>query len=353
MAHRLAHQRDLLPVGRRPVAVQLGAGVHHQLGRRRRRRWPARCRAVARCRGCPGASWPRPASPPAPRGAPRATMSCTSSGSSSSTAPPRWRFTVLRRAAEVQVDACGPQRRQARRVVGQAGRVAAEQLRPHRRAGRGAAAVEQLGHDAREHALGQQLVGDADELRDAAIDAADARDHVAQAVVQQALHRGEQDPQRPRRNSASSSFSVTWRQVGRPWLHWSARSVRFHVAQQRVHLVQRQPAVGAHRAVAGHRRQQLVARALHHAAGVDLRQFGQHRARQLGQVGVGQRRRAGCAPPACRPTAAPRPGPARSSASACGLGGGASRRRGGEGGRDQQRLRLACAAPPSAAFSRS
>ena len=31
--------------------------------------------------------------------------------------------------------------------------------------------------------------------------------------------------QRPRRNRASSSFSVTCRQVGRPWLHWSLRSV--------------------------------------------------------------------------------------------------------------------------------
>ena len=32
--------------------------------------------------------------------------------------------------------------------------------------------------------------------------------------------------QRPRQNIASSSRSVTCRQVGRPWLHWSARSVR-------------------------------------------------------------------------------------------------------------------------------
>ena len=31
--------------------------------------------------------------------------------------------------------------------------------------------------------------------------------------------------QRPRMNSASSSRTVIWRQVGRPWLHWSERSV--------------------------------------------------------------------------------------------------------------------------------
>ena len=31
--------------------------------------------------------------------------------------------------------------------------------------------------------------------------------------------------QRPRKNKASSSRSVSWRQVGRPWLHWSERSV--------------------------------------------------------------------------------------------------------------------------------
>ena len=34
-----------------------------------------------------------------------------------------------------------------------------------------------------------------------------------------------QPHQRPRRNRASSSFMPIWRQVGRPWLHWSERSV--------------------------------------------------------------------------------------------------------------------------------
>jgi hypothetical protein len=31
--------------------------------------------------------------------------------------------------------------------------------------------------------------------------------------------------QRPRKNSESSSRMLSWRQVGRPWLHWSERSV--------------------------------------------------------------------------------------------------------------------------------
>ena len=48
-----------------------------------------------------------------------------------------------------------------------------------------------------------------------------------------------------------------------------------HVAQQRVHLVQCQLAVGPHGAVAGHGRQDLVLRTLHHAAGLVLGQFGQ------------------------------------------------------------------------------
>jgi hypothetical protein len=48
--------------------------------------------------------------------------------------------------------------------------------------------------------VGQDPVRDADELRDAAIDAPHARQHVAQVVVEQALHGGQQQPvdaQRP------------------------------------------------------------------------------------------------------------------------------------------------------------
>jgi hypothetical protein len=51
----------------------------------------------------------------------------------------------------------------------------------------------QLRHDTGEHALGQQLVSDADELRDAAVNAAHAREDVAQHKVKQALHRGEKN----------------------------------------------------------------------------------------------------------------------------------------------------------------
>ena len=53
---------------------------------------------------------------------------------------------------------------------------------------------------------------------------------------------------RPRRNSRSSSSMPMNDQVGRPWMHWSLRTVRFHLAQQRIHLAQLEAAMGAHRA---------------------------------------------------------------------------------------------------------
>ncbi len=97
-----------------------------------------------------------------------------------------------RRAAEVEVDALGAQRGEPRGVVGQAGGVGAQQLGAHRRAGRRSAAVCQFGHESQENTRGQQLIGDADELRDASVDPAGAGQHVAHAVVDQALHRGQQ-----------------------------------------------------------------------------------------------------------------------------------------------------------------
>ena len=47
---------------------------------------------------------------------------------------------------------------------------------------------------------------------------------------------------------------------------------RLHLPQQGVHLFVRQAPVGAHRAVAGHGGQQLIACALHHGAGFVLAQ---------------------------------------------------------------------------------
>ena len=63
----------------------------------------------------------------------------------------------------------------------------------------------------------------------------------------------------------------------------------FHLAQQRVHFIEVQAPVGAHRAVAGHGGQQLVVGALHYGAGVHLFEFGQHAARQLDRVALRQR----------------------------------------------------------------
>ena len=62
----------------------------------------------------------------------------------------------------------------------------------------------------------------------------------------------------------------------------------FHLAQQTVHLIERQSAVGADSAVAGHGGQNLVLGALHHGAGIVLGQFGQHAAGQLHRITVGQ-----------------------------------------------------------------
>jgi len=66
---------------------------------------------------------------------------------------------------------------------------------------------------------GQQLVGDADELRDAAIDAARAREHIAQAVVEQAFHRREQEPHSTaalKRRSVPAPASIsTGKPIGR------------------------------------------------------------------------------------------------------------------------------------------
>ena len=99
----------------------------------------------------------------------------------------------LGRAAEVQVDAGRPEFGQPPGVFSQADRVGTEQLGAHRHAGQRAAAVVQLGNDAGEHALGQQLVGDADEFGHAAVNAAHARQDVAQHEVEQPFHGREQD----------------------------------------------------------------------------------------------------------------------------------------------------------------
>ena len=91
---------------------------------------------------------------------------------------------------KVEVDALWPHAGQARGVLGHADRIGAEQLRAHRHARQGAAAVCQLGHVAQKDALGQQGAADADELRHAAIGPAHTREHIAQHKIQQALHRG-------------------------------------------------------------------------------------------------------------------------------------------------------------------
>ena len=62
----------------------------------------------------------------------------------------------------------------------------------------------------------------------------------------------------------------------------------FHVAQQGVHFVQAQPAVGPHRAVAGHGGQHLVDRLADALAAAVPQQIGQYIAHQRLGIGIGQ-----------------------------------------------------------------
>ncbi|KAG1388545.1 hypothetical protein G6F59_015904 [Rhizopus arrhizus] len=65
----------------------------------------------------------------------------------------------------------------------------------------------------------------------------------------------------------------------------------FHVAQQRVHLWNGQAPIGTHRAMAGHGRQQFVARTRHAPALAVFAQVGQHVAQQPFRLGMRQQRR--------------------------------------------------------------
>ena len=100
---------------------------------------------------------------------------------------------LLGRAAKVQVHAIAAHARHTGGVVGQAIGVRAQQLRTHRHPGRRAPSMGQLGHHTQKRALGQQGVGDTDELRHAAVNAAHTGQHIAQHTVEQALHGGKDD----------------------------------------------------------------------------------------------------------------------------------------------------------------
>ena len=183
---------DALPVRRRAVAVGLGARVHDEFvgaGGRDRLRAFERTRRVVDAEPHLGRDRHRSRHRAAHRGDDAVQVGrVAQQGRAAAVA-----VDDLRRAAEVQIDPGRAEAGGARRVLGQAHRVGAHQLQPHRHAGARAPAMQQLGHDAGEHALRQQRAGDADELGHAAIDAADAGEHVAQRVVEQPLHRGEQD----------------------------------------------------------------------------------------------------------------------------------------------------------------
>ena len=59
-----------------------------------------------------------------------------------------------------------------------------------------------------------------------------------------------------------------------------------HIPEQGVHFGNRQAAIGAHRAVAGHGGQQLVGMLLQALGGAEFAEIGQHVAQQLLHVGI-------------------------------------------------------------------
>ena len=203
-----ADARQLVPVGRRLVAVALRARMHHQLrraARGERLRGLEHATTVLHAQAHLGGDGDTLRH----RAAHRRDDAVQQLGFVEQHGAASVPVDAAGRAAEVQVDARWRQLGQARRVVGQHRRVGAEQLRPHRHAGLGAPAGQQLGHDAREHALGQHAVGDADELADGHRVGRQRRQLLAQQVIEQALH-GRQQQRRK------------WRQV----LHRNCGQVR-------------------------------------------------------------------------------------------------------------------------------
>jgi hypothetical protein len=96
------------------------------------------------------------------------------------------------RTTEVQIDPRRGKLDELRRILGQAPGIAAEKLHHQRRSGTRSAAVVKLGTKPPKGTRRQQIAGDPDELADGQVIATDARQHVAQDVVDQAFHRCQQ-----------------------------------------------------------------------------------------------------------------------------------------------------------------
>jgi hypothetical protein len=99
----------------------------------------------------------------------------------------RWRGT-----AKIEIDAGRRQRSQLRRVFRQAARVTAQELNGDRRTRMRAAASGEFGTDPAESTRWQQAARDADELADRQVIRPDPRQHVAQNIIDETLHRCQQ-----------------------------------------------------------------------------------------------------------------------------------------------------------------
>ena len=190
--HRLADARHPLPAHLRPVAVGPGARMHHQL---------LRAAGFERPRAIEGAR--RVVDAEAHLGAESQSRRHGAANGGRDAMEQFWlveqrRAAAMaihqrRRTAEIEIDAGRRELGQARGILRQAVRVRAHQLHAHRRAGSGARAVQEFRADAAEAAARQQRAGDAHELGDAPVVASGARQHVAQHVVGEALHGGEDE----------------------------------------------------------------------------------------------------------------------------------------------------------------
>ena len=182
---------NAVPIGGRAVSVRLSAGMHDQLVRAR----PGNGQGTFDCARIVVEAQPHLGGYRHARGhgAPyRRYDFCNQLGIVQQRSAAAVAVHHLGRAAKIKVDAVRPQGCQAGGVFSQAHRVRPQQLRAHRHTRKRAPAVEQLGHHADESAVWQQRIGDADELRHAAVHAAHTGQDVAQHKVQQALHGGKE-----------------------------------------------------------------------------------------------------------------------------------------------------------------
>jgi hypothetical protein len=157
-----------------------------------------------------------------------ATMRNSCSGSASNVAPPPWRFTVGAGHPKFRVDPGRREFDQLRRIVGQTGRVTAEKLDDHRCAGVGAAAAAEFGADSAKASYRQHAARNTQKLAHRQIVGAQTRQHVAQDVIDQPLHRCQQQSAHVQPESFALFYRSTPAQSPQPLALPGARLSIYH-----------------------------------------------------------------------------------------------------------------------------